>query len=283
MPGRNRPPVGVTGRPRAPGVVAAFGLFSVIPMPALPNVDRQVTARAIRAFGWMGLLLGMVAGLIVAGVLAAGAGPWLAAILALAWLTAATGGFHLDGVADTADGLASRKPTDEALAIMKRSDIGPMGVISLVLVLLVDLGSLSSLATTLAGQPGAWWRLGLVMLLGPSSGRAAILLATHPSLPCARPGGFGSLVAGVTPTRTAVVQLAGLGLVWATVGWAVAGPVGTATTVGAGAVALGWSAAWARHLVRRLGGLTGDCFGSLIETTQVVAWLLLALAVPRLW
>lgn len=264
---------------RVPGVVAALALFSVIPVPPLPTVDRALAGRAIRSFGWMGMLLGLVAGLVVAGVLATGASPWLAAVLALAWLAAATGGFHLDGVADTADGLASRKPADEALEIMKRSDIGPMGVIALVLVLLVDLGSLTSLAGTLSVRPGAWWRLGLLMLVGPSVARAAVLLASHPSLPCARPGGFGSLVAGVTSTRTAVVQLTLLGAAWAATGWAVAGPAGAVVTVGACALALAWSALWARHLVRRLGGLTGDCFGSLVETTQLVCWLLLALGI----
>jgi len=59
-------------------------------------------------------------------------------VLVLATLAAVTGAMHLDGLADTADGIGSRRPAEEALTIMKRSDIGPMGVAALVLVLLTD-------------------------------------------------------------------------------------------------------------------------------------------------
>lgn len=266
------------------GIVAAFALFSIIPAPVLLRIDRTVVTRAIRAFPWMGMLLGVVAGLVAGGVLAAGAGSWLAGVLALGWLAGATGGFHLDGVADTADGLASRKPADQALAVMKQSDIGPMGVISLLMVLLIDLGSLTSLTATSAGLgSGAWWRVGLLILVGPAVGRASILLATLPSVPCARPGGFGSLVAGVTAPRAAAVNLAVLGLVWAGLGWLVAGWTGAVLVVAACALALGWAQGWSRHLIRRLGGMTGDTFGSLNETTQCVAWALMAIGAALLW
>ena len=94
----------------------------------------------------------LLAALLVAGPAAAQTAPQppvtllaAAAILALVWLTGATGGFHLDGVADTADGLGSRRDPARALEIMKQSDIGPMGVIALVLTLLVDLGPLGQL------------------------------------------------------------------------------------------------------------------------------------------
>lgn len=266
------------------GIVSAFALFSIIPAPLLPTVDRRITTRAIRAFPWMGMLLGVVAGLVAGGVLAAGAGSWLAGILALAWLAASTGGFHLDGVADTADGLGSRAPAERALEIMKQSDIGPMGVISLLMVLLIDVGSLTSLAATSAALgAGSWWRIGLLILIGPSVGRGSILLATLPSVPCARPGGFGSLVAGVTRPAAAALNIVCLGLVWAGLGWLAQGWAGAVLVVVCAAIALGWAQVWTRHLVRRLGGVTGDCFGSLNETTQCVLWGALAIGAALVW
>lgn len=263
------------------GLAAATSLFTVLPSPVLDDVDRQVAARAIRAFPWLGLLLGVVAGAVAAGVLALGAGPWLAGALALVWLAGATGGFHLDGVADTADGLGSRRPPEQALEIMKKSDIGPMGVIALLLVLVVDVAALTSLTGTAAELgSGHWWRVGLLVALGPSMGRAAILLATTPSVPCARPGGFGSLVAGVTGPRVATIDLALLGVVWVVLGGIAGGWSWAVVTLAVAGVTLLAARWWITHLVKRLGGMTGDCFGSVNELAQTVMWMLFALALP---
>ena len=64
-----------------------------------------------------------------------------------------TRGLHLDGLADTADGLGSAKPAADALRIMKASDIGPFGVVTLVLAL---LGQVLLLASAW-GRHGAWY------------------------------------------------------------------------------------------------------------------------------
>ncbi len=95
-------------------------------------------------------------------------------------------GLHLDGLADTADGLGSRRPADQALEI-RRSDAGPFGVATLVLVLLVQVCALASL-------PHGRGAAGLV--LAAVTGRVAVVLAT--GSPPARPSGFSALVAGRT-------------------------------------------------------------------------------------
>ena len=74
-----------------------------------------------------------------------------------------------------------------------------------------------------------------------------------------------------------------LGLVWAGLGWLVADWTGAVLVVTACALALGWAQGWSRHLIRRLGGMTGDTFGSLNETTQCVAWALMAIGAALLW
>ena len=198
-------------------------------------------------------------------------------MLALCWLAGATGGFHLDGVADTADGLGSRAVPEKALEIMKKSDIGPMGVISIILVLLVDAAAVVSLAGT-AG-PGSWWRVAILVGLGPVLGRAAILFATMTGVPCARPGGFGSLVAGVTTPRSAAINLTALGCVCALAGLAAGGWRWCLVAVGCAAVTLLIARGWIHHLVRRLSGMTGDTFGSVNEVTQLMFWVLTALTV----
>ena len=93
----------------------------------------------------IGLLLGAAAAAVL-WVLPASTGTpgrCSAAVIAMAVLALLTRGLHLDGLADLADGLGSRQPAGDALAIMKRSDIGPFGVVALVLTLLVQVAALA--------------------------------------------------------------------------------------------------------------------------------------------
>lgn len=250
-------------------LITALGLFTVVPMPAR-EVDRPAAFRAMAALPLVGLLLGGAAGVVAWAGASLGA-PWVGAALALALLAGLTGGLHLDGLADTADGLGSRKDPDRALGIMKRSDIGPMGVISLVVVLLVQFAAIVDITARLplAG--------GIAVALAACGGRVAVQLCARGGT--ARPGGFGALFAG-TPTLPAlvlnllaVVTLAGLA------GWWLQGVAGAASWVLAVGVALAVGWVWQRHLVARLGGSTGDVFGSVIEVTQATALVALVVAV----
>lgn len=245
----------------------ALGLFSVLPVRPF-DVDRRAAARAMAAFAWLGLLLGAVAGaaLFVAWQLA---GPLLGAALGLSALAILTGGLHLDGVADTADGLGSRRAPAEALAIMRKSDVGPMGVAALVLVLLVDAAALASLQ----GADRA-----VVGLVGAAAvARLGVTLATT-SRRSARGEGFGALFVGATGTASAVVNALLVAAVLLVGAWWTGG---IRTLIGA-CVAMMASALtgtlWARHLLKRLGGWTGDTFGSLIEVTQMAFLVAFALA-----
>ncbi len=112
----------------------------------------------------------------------------LGATLAIGVLALLTGGLHLDGLADTADGLGSRRPRDEALAIMRRSDIGPFGVVALLFAVGVQV---TGLAAVQPGWPGA-----AALAVAVVTGRVAVVLAA--GSPAARPDGFGALVAGST-------------------------------------------------------------------------------------
>lgn len=245
------------------GSAAALGLFTIIPAPYVPEIDAALARRALMALPWLGLTLGAVAAGVASLINAAGAGTLLASMLALATVAGLTGAMHLDGLADTADGLGSRRPPEEALQIMRRSDIGPMGVASIVLVLLVDAAALDSPALSTPTRAA-------VVALFPLVGRVGVVMAALRGLPGARTSGFGALFTGVVRATDAVVTvLASVGVAVG-LGW-LTGGAGTAAALGVGAaVALAASAAWRRHLMRRLGGLTGDTFGSIIEVTQAV-------------
>lgn len=249
-------------------LVTALGLFTLVPVP-MRNLDRRAAAGAMAAFPLVGLLLGLFAGALAAAGAAVGV-PWLGAVAALAVLAGLTGGLHLDGVADVADALGSRRPRKRMLEIMKQSDIGPMGVIALLLVLLAQLAAIIDLTGAL-GPLG----VGAAVALAAAAGRLGCLFASRG--PSARPGGFGSLVAGTPGAGWVVGNAVGLLALTAAAGWWLGGchVVGLPVAV---AFALGIGFAWSRRLVGAFGGTTGDVFGSVIEVTQTAALVALAVA-----
>ena len=226
----------------------------------------------------VGLLLGVIASavLLVADH-PLGAGPLTAAGLAVGSLALLTRGLHLDGLADLADGLASGKPAPAALDIMRRSDIGPLGTVTLIMTLLIQVAALSHAESAGPGRGPA------ALIAAVVTGRLALTWACRRGVPAARPDGLGALVAGtVRPAIPIVTTLA-------TVAAAVAAVVISATMIGEPlgwtlplAVVAGLGAAFVvqRHAMRRLGGITGDVLGALVEVTATVTLVVAAMG-PR--
>jgi adenosylcobinamide-GDP ribazoletransferase len=260
----------VSGR-RRPAWRVAVSMFTAIPAGAGDDFDETAGARAVRWLPAIGLLLGGIGGCVVLGVGWGGtSGPrrLLGAALAVAAIALLTGGLHLDGLADTADGLGSRRPAAKALDIMRRSDIGPMGVAALVLDLLVQV-------TALAAIPRVPLAAG-ALVLAEVTGRVSVVVAT--SSPAARPGGFGALVAGRTNVAERAVTVAALGIAVL-----VAGLAGGGAAIAERALAAtlaGLLAGWLlqRTARRRLGGMTGDVFGAILQLSATTTLVVAALA-----
>jgi adenosylcobinamide-GDP ribazoletransferase len=249
---------------------AALSMFTVIPAGTGGELAEGDAVRAVRWLPVAGLLLGVIsAGAMACVDLGGFSAPrrLLGAALAVALLALLTGGLHLDGLADTVDGLGSRRPAADALAIMRRSDVGPLGVAALVLVLLIQV-------TALASVPRLPLAAGSLVLAAVTS-RVAVVVAT--GSPAARPGGFGALVAGRTTARDRAVSVALLGC--AVVAALAAGGAGLAVrgliAAGAGLLAGGLVQ---RVATRRLGGMTGDVFGAVVEVSAATVLLACALA-----
>ncbi|MFD9910650.1 adenosylcobinamide-GDP ribazoletransferase [Streptomyces sp. NPDC059063] len=251
------------------GLRFAFGTLTVIPV-RVHRWDRTAARAGMLCAPAAGLTLGVLAAASGTALLALGAAPLLAAVVTVAVPAAGTRGLHLDGLADTADGLGSGKPADDALRIMKRSDIGPFGVITLVLVLFAQVAAVAEL------YDESWTRGAAAAVVAATTARLALTLAARTGVPPARPEGLGAAVAGTVPARAALAVLA-LVVAAAVAAGAPDGPYGMART-GAG-VLLGCAAAelLLRHCVRRFGGVTGDVFGGLAETAATAALVALTL------
>lgn len=249
----------------ADGLRLAVSLLTVVPVRA-GRVDRDVAGRAMTLAAVAGLVVGAGAALVLAVAGWLGLGSHLAAALAVATTALLTRGLHLDGLADLADGLGSGRPAGEALAIMKKSDIGPFGVITLVLTLVIQVAAL-------AQAPHGT----LAVAVAAVTGRLAVTWGCHEGVPAARPEGLGALVAGAVRARDAIIVTAVTAVAAALAG--LAWDVRTAV-LGAVAVLAGPALAMVllRHAVRRLGGVTGDVLGALVEVAATTALLIMCVS-----
>ncbi|MCX4645902.1 MULTISPECIES: adenosylcobinamide-GDP ribazoletransferase [unclassified Streptomyces] len=252
----------------ADGLRFAFGTLTVLPVK-VTRWDREAARAGMLCAPVAGLVVGLAAAALGGILTLLGAGPLLAAVASVSVPAALTRGLHLDGLADTADGLGSGKPAEDALRIMKQSDIGPFGVITLVLALLAQVAALTEL------YADSWARGALAAVVSALTARLALTLASRAGVPPARPEGLGAAVAGTVPVRGALLAAA--------VTVCAAGAAGAVTgsaygaVHGAAATALACCAAelLLRHCVRRFGGVTGDVFGGIAETAATAALVVL--------
>lgn len=232
------------------GMRLAFSWLTVLPV-RVRHVDRDVAGTAITVAPLVGVVLGGAAAGLLLLLDLAGIGGLLAGFLVVAFLALATRGMHLDGLADTADGLGSYRGAERALAIMREGPVGPFGVVALVLTLGVQAAAIND-----------WPEL----IVAVTAGRVAFVICCH-GVPPARPEGLGALVAGTQPVGAPVFWLIGLLLVspLADIAHPYKGPVAIALATGLVLLVI-------QHVQKRLGGLTGDVLGAASElaTTTVL-------------
>jgi adenosylcobinamide-GDP ribazoletransferase len=235
------------------------------------KVDRRIAGRAMVFAPGIGLLLGGIAALVVAGVqVLQPEADLLAAVLGVLVLVVLSGALHLDGLADFADALGSRRDRETMLRIMKQSDIGPFGVVAIVTVLLIDVAALTTCITA-----GFGWQS---ILIATTASRLTLPWSCRTTIPTARPDGLGALVAStVRPTTAALTTITTLAatllLTWLTT------PTPTTLIAAAAAVliAVGTALAVIHRARNTLGGITGDVLGATVELALPTTLLTLAL------
>lgn len=214
-----------------------------------------------------------------------GVPPLVAAGLALGVLAHGSRGMHLDGLADTVDGLGAGWDRERALEIMRRGDVGPMGAVALVVVLLVQAGAIATLL-------GSGWRGALVVGAAVVASRAAAGAVCGRGQQAAPGSKLGAAFVGTVPlVGAALVVLAVGALLVASVlpvalllgdgssaapCWMVARAVLVAAVAAPVAV---WAAISLRDkAVRTFGGVGGDVIGAGVEVALTVLLVLLTVA-----
>jgi len=243
-------------------LLAAFQFLTTIPLPGGKGTGEGDIAGSLPFFPVVGLLIGMAAaaGDFVFSLLFP---PGVAAVLTVLLLVLITGGLHLDGLADTADGIFSVRNRERMLEIMRDSRIGTMGVLAVVFLLALKIAALAPLVHI--------QRLGIIILM-PIAGRTAMLLMLT-ALPYARKdGGLASLFirrrSWLNPLF-AMIFMVCTGLFLGAEGWLPtpgAGLILSVTGVAAAALVIAL-------VHRKLGGFTGDTVGAVAELTETAVAL----------
>ncbi|MBN7796227.1 adenosylcobinamide-GDP ribazoletransferase [Parahaliea mediterranea] len=244
-------------------LACAITFLTRIPVPLATHSD-ALLARSVMYFPVVGLLVGAI-GAAAYYLATALWPPLIAVLLALSAMLLATGGFHEDGLADTADGLGGGWRVKDKLRIMKDSRLGSYGALALVMALLLKVATLSALAGVSANA------VPVALVLGQVLGRwAALPLIRLTPYVGGEAGSGRPLVPGVANGRLAAASAFALACVLCLQGQAL-----TALLVTLAAVI----ALWRRHCLRQLGGLTGDTLGAGNQLAELAVYLvLLALA-----
>jgi adenosylcobinamide-GDP ribazoletransferase len=230
---------------------AALQFLTIIPLPRGLSGDHKALSRSVTFFPIIGLMIGVTAAALDAALNAV-LPQFPATVLVVIYLTAISGGLHMDGLADTADGFFSARPRAKILDIMRDSHIGAMGVMAVVSVLLLKVSLLVSIPSSLRMQ---------TIILMPVAGRCALTMLLT-ILPYVRQeGGLATLFQETRSWR----QLPWIVFFLILTGWITTQWTGVFSAIFSLFIMLSF-AAYSHY---KIGGFTGDTLGAACEITEL--------------
>lgn len=253
-------------------ILDALSFLTIVPLPGRREASPEAVGGSLGYFPAAGLVIG----LILAGL------NWLLVLflpsalvngLLLVALVVITGGLHLDGLADTCDGIAAHKTVEDRWRVMRDSHVGAFGVVGIFLLLLVQYVALNSLPQSL---------LPATLVLMPVVSRWAMVYVVF-VYPYARPTGLGKVFkqgAGWSSLTLATLITLAVAIIWAGVAHFT-----FFYLVGLGIIVSIWIivVAMATFLQRKFDGLTGDTYGAINELVEVSVLILVALLAYNRW
>ncbi len=245
--------------PTGADLVSAFGLLTRLPLPR--GSAGSSTGASVWAWPVVGLVIGVIGAAAYALAWRTGLSSLLGGLLAVIAMVLATGGFHEDGLADTADGIGGGATPERRLLIMKDSRIGSFGALALIASVGLRVGAIAELAEPRLVAPA----LIAAAVLGRTAMPGVVMLSSP-----ARPGGLGAALGTLRLTRVAIGG--GLAVLLCLVlerPHAMLEAIFATVLVAAGMAGLG---------VRSLGGYTGDTLGATEQLAECAVLLSLAAA-----
>lgn len=240
-------------------IIYALRFMTVIPIPWKEKEDMAEVARSIAFFPLVGLIIGL-SNLAVYFLCELAFSPFLSAVIVLVWWIFITGGLHLDGLADTADGVWGGTTAERRLEIMKDSRTGVFGVLALICFILLKTGALHELFGFYSDLK---YR---ALVTAPIVGRWISVFTIY-VFDSAREDGLGAFFKSHMEKKEFIIGLL-LALIFAFL----AGGLGGLAALAAATVL---SVVFSIFFTGKLGGLTGDIYGALCEGSELLTLLVL--------
>lgn len=250
--------------------IAAFQFLTRIPVPLTLPDQGYLYRNSVIFYPWVGFVIGIIIAS-AATLLEPFLPTMITGILLVILWTLLSGGLHLDGLMDTADGIMSHRSRERMLEIMKDSRVGAMGVMVCVFYLVFKIMLIISLLD-MSNKNGT-----IVLMLIPIWSRSFMVTAIAGWSYARQEKGLGSLFQAVGKKHAwgAILNAVVLSVLCLFLFSGVTWVASTLLVLSMMLMTYGVGVVMAAYISRKLGGLTGDVYGALNEMLELI--LLLAL------
>ncbi|MGL5964804.1 MAG: adenosylcobinamide-GDP ribazoletransferase [Fusobacteriaceae bacterium] len=244
------------------GIISLFKFTTRLPLGGKDDIDWDKLGKSMKFFPLVGIVLGMIMYLSAKILMMNIDSSIVISTLVVIMYVVLTGGIHLDGLSDTFDGIFSYRSKQRMLEIMKDSRVGANGVISLVVYFILSVVLLSELETL-------GIEMGAVILIYPVLGRMSSALNCAAS-EYARSSGMAKAFVENTSYKDFIISFTiSLAYVFGVIKYFEL-PISLIMTVPVTAIL---SYYFARVMKRKIGGVTGDTLGAVLELSQIASIL----------
>ena len=255
------------------GLILLFKFMTRLPIPVNPEFDSKELGKSMKFFPVVGMVIGIILYVIyIIGAKFILSSYLLATVVVLSEVVL-TGGLHLDGLADTFDGIFSYRSKQKMLEIMKDSRLGTNGGIALILYFLLKILLIAGIKDSGFGVAGSLFGLqdatGAVILITP------ILARINPVLNCAfspyaKASGSAKDFVECTDKNGVLIAVA-LGLVFsAVIGCGILRVLNPVHLINITAITMVLGLYFAKLMERKIGGITGDTLGAVLELSEII-------------
>lgn len=243
------------------GLILGLQFLTRLPVNISVDYDRKNLTKTTFYFPFIGMLIGAIAATVY--YLFSFINKDIAAVCAVMAMVITTGGLHMDGLSDTADGFFSARPKEKILEIMKDSRVGAFGVIAIVMDLLLKYVVIKSMDTDRA-------MVYIILSSGISRTMVAMFFSFGKS---PRKGGMGDMLINKDSKKYFIVSA----IIFIIIGFFIA----KYSFLIAFFAVIVFSLLLMRYSYRMIGGVTGDVFGANAELCEVLA--LIVFLVVQKW